>query len=143
MASHLAAPEVALGSAEGFTMLEDLPQPVCPMAGLLELLTRPWTLHIIWQLTNQGPMRFGALRRSIKGISARVLTVRLRALETEGFVRRTVMGGKMPEVIYTPTSRLADMDQVMAKLHALSVKWRQEDNGSPRAAELRNVLRGN
>ncbi len=99
----------------------------CPMSGLLETLTRPWTFHIIWQLTTHGPMRFGALRRAIAGISPRLLTVRLRALEAEGFVRRTVMGGKVPEVSYAPTSRLAEMEQVMANLHELSVKWRAED----------------
>ena len=112
----------------------DLPDEVqrsaaagCPMSGLLETLTRPWTFHIIWQLTTHGPMRFGALRRAIAGISPRLLTVRLRALEAEGFVRRTAMGGKVPEVSYAPTSRLAEMEQVMANLHGLSVKWRAED----------------
>ena len=96
------------------------------MSGLLEMLTRPWTLHILWLLSCNGPMRFGALRRSAEGISARLLTVRLRTLEAEGFVRRTAIGGKMPEVTYSPTSRLADMNEVMEKLHGLSVKWQRE-----------------
>ena len=100
---------------------------VCPMSGLLETLTRPWTFHIIWQLSTNGPMRFGALRRAVAGISPRLLTVRLRALEAEGFLRRTVMGGKVPEVSYAPTSRVADMQQVMENLYRLSIKWRNED----------------
>jgi len=103
--------------------------PGCPMSGLLETLTRPWTFHIIWQLSTWGAMRFGALRRAITGISPRLLTVRLRALEAEGFVRRTVIGGKMPEVTYAPTTRLAEMETVMEKLHGLSVKWNREDLG--------------
>ena len=115
----------------------------CPMSGLLETLTRPWTFHILWQLGTKGPMRFGALRRAISGISARLLTVRLRALEAEGFVRRTVMGGKIPEVTYAPTARLADMNEVMEKLQRLSVKWREEDRGLPSATALRSALRGN
>ncbi len=98
----------------------------CPMSGLLEMLTRPWTLHILWLLSSNGPMRFGALRRSAEGISARLLTVRLRTLEAEGFVRRTALGGKLPEVTYSPTSRLADMNEVMEKLHRLSEKWQRE-----------------
>ena len=104
----------------------------CPMARLLEMLTRPWTLHILWLLSSNGPMRFGALRRGADGISARLLTVRLRTLEAEGFVHRTALGGKMPEVTYSPTSRLADMNGFMAQLHGLSVKWQREDRaGSP------------
>ncbi len=99
----------------------------CPMSGLLEMLTRPWTLHILWLLSTNGPMRFGALRRGAEGISARLLTLRLRTLEAEGFVSRAVAGGKVPQVTYSPTSRLADMNEVMAKLHTLSEKWQRED----------------
>ena len=97
------------------------------MSGLLEWLTRPWTLHIIWLLSTQGPMRFGVMRRQIHGISARLLTVRLRTLEDEGFVRRTVVAGKVPEVTYSPTSRIRDMQEVMERLHGLSAQWRNED----------------
>ena len=39
----------------------------CGMSGLLEMLTRPWTLHILWMLGTHGPMRFGALRRGVEG----------------------------------------------------------------------------
>ena len=99
----------------------------CPMAGLLEMLTRPSTLHILWLLSVHGPMRFGALRRRAEGISARLLTLRLRTLEAEGFVKRTVLGGKMPEVTYSPTPRLADMHEFMEQLHQLSDKWQRED----------------
>ena len=55
---------------------------------MLELLTRPWTLHILWSLSTNGPMRFGVLRRQVEGISARVLTERLRTLEGAEFVFR-------------------------------------------------------
>lgn len=112
----------------------------CPMSGLLETLTRPWTFHIIWQLSTRGPMRFGALRRAVAGISPRLLTLRLRALEAEGFVRRTAIGGKMPEVTYAPTPRLAEMETVMGKLHALSVKWQAEDGTARSLAETREAL---
>jgi len=99
----------------------------CSMGGLLEMLTRPWTLHILWLLSRNGPMRFGALRRSVEGISARLLTVRLRTLEQRGFVERSVRPTNPPEVTYIPTSRLADMDLFMHQLHNLSDKWQAED----------------
>ena len=121
---------VGMGETEGVDRaVAPLIAQGCPMSGLLETLTRPWTFHIIWQLSTRGPLRFGALRRAITGISPRLLTVRLRALEAEGFVRRTVLGGKTPEVTYAPTTRLAEMETVMEKLHGLSVKWREEDGG--------------
>jgi len=100
----------------------------CPMSGLLDMLTRPWTMHILWLLGSNGPMRFGALRRSVEGISARLLTVRLRTLESRGFVRRYVGLGKAPEVMYAPTDRIADMHEFMAQLQQLSAKWQREDD---------------
>src|ERR1700728_2121855 len=99
----------------------------CGMGGLLEMLTRPWTLHIIWLLSHNGPMRFGALRRAAEGISARLLTVRLRTLEERGFVERSVRATNPPEVTYIPTPRLKDMEGFMRQLHTLSDKWQAED----------------
>lgn len=99
----------------------------CAMGGLLEMLTRPWTLHIIWLLSRNGPMRFGALRRSAHGISARLLTVRLRTLEEKGFVARSVRPTNPPEVTYSPTMRLQEMDGFMQQLFSLSAKWKGED----------------
>ena len=104
----------------------------CPMSGLPDTLTRPWTLRILWLLSNAGPMRFGALRRGVGGISARLLMVRLRTLESEGFVRRMVRTGKVTEVTYTPTSRLADMHDFMEQLCRLSAKWQEEDRARVR-----------
>ena len=108
----------------------------CPMSALLEMLTRPWTLHILWLMNKNGPMRFGALRRSAEGISARLLTVRLRTLEEKGFVTRSVRPTNPPEVTYSPTSRLKDMQGFMQQLHLLSDKWEAEDrsNQESRAA---------
>jgi DNA-binding HxlR family transcriptional regulator len=120
-------------------LLESLPREVaeatdyeeiklgCTMGGLLEILTRPWTLHILWLLSRNGPMRFGALRRAVEGISARLLTVRLRTLEERGFVERSVRPTNPPEVTYIPTQRLADMNLFMHQLHLLSNKWQAED----------------
>lgn len=102
----------------------------CPMAALLEMLTRPWTLHILWLLNFNGPMRFGVLRRRAEGISARLLTLRLRTLEAEGLVQRTVVAGKVPEVTYSPTARLSEMNEVMAHLHRLSERWKSDPSQS-------------
>jgi len=41
----------------------------CSIGGLLELLTRPWTMHILWALSHDGSMRFGVLKKQIEGIS--------------------------------------------------------------------------
>jgi DNA-binding HxlR family transcriptional regulator len=97
------------------------------MAGLLETLTRPWTLHILWTLSTNGPTRFGALRRSVAGISSRVLTERLRALEEKGFLYRDYKPTIPPEVTYGLTKRVKDIQKVLADLGRLAQKWEMED----------------
>jgi DNA-binding HxlR family transcriptional regulator len=93
---------------------------------MLELLTRPWTLHILWALSHNGPMRFGVLRRQVKGISSRVLTERLRTLEGAGFVFRHYEQTIPPAVTYGITDRMKDIEKVLAQLEGLSRKWQGE-----------------
>jgi DNA-binding HxlR family transcriptional regulator len=108
---------------------------VCPMTGLLETLTRPWTLHILWTLSHNGPTRFGALRRSVAGISSRVLTERLRTLEEKGFLYRDYKPTIPPEVTYGLTKRVKDIQKVLADLGKLAQKWQMEDAPAPSGLE--------
>jgi DNA-binding HxlR family transcriptional regulator len=101
------------------------PSP-CAIGGLLELLTRPWTMHILWSLSSHGPMRFGVLRKNIDGISARVLTERLRTLEDAGFVFRHYEQTIPPAVTYGITDRMKDIEKVLAQLEGLARKWQGE-----------------
>jgi DNA-binding HxlR family transcriptional regulator len=114
-------------------------QSPCAIGGLLELLTRPWTLHILWALSHDGPMRFGVLRRQVDGISARVLAERLRKLENAGFVFRHYEQTIPPAVTYGITDRMKDIEKVLAQLEGLSRKWRGEGTtvGAGRGTQAR------
>src|SRR5260370_42602913 len=87
-----------------------IPSP-CAIGGLLELLTRPWTMHILWALSTNGPTRFGILRRQIEGISARVLTERIRTLEGAGFVFRHYEQTITPAVTDACTHRNEEIEK--------------------------------
>jgi DNA-binding HxlR family transcriptional regulator len=99
---------------------------------MLELLTRPWTLHILWGLSHNGPMRFGVLRKQVDGISARVLTERLRTLEGAGFIFRHYEQTIPPAVTYGITERMKDIEKVLAQMEGLARKWQGE--GTPAGA---------
>jgi DNA-binding HxlR family transcriptional regulator len=101
--------------------------PSCPFGELLEVLARPWTMHILWVLSTSGPTRFGALRRQVEGISSRVLTERLRVLEQRGFVFRDYEPTIPPSVTYGITNRMKDISKVLEDLNELARKWQQED----------------
>jgi DNA-binding HxlR family transcriptional regulator len=106
------------------------------MGGLLELLTRPWTMHILWALSHHGPMRFGVLRRQVEGISSRVLTERLRTLEGAGFVFRHYQQTIPPSVTYGITDRMKDIEKVLKQLEGLARKW--QENGTGHASSREN-----
>jgi DNA-binding HxlR family transcriptional regulator len=61
-----------------------------------------WTIQIVMQLED-GPKRFSELRRSVEGISQKMLTQTLRGLERDGFVTRTVYPTKPQSVDYALT----------------------------------------
>ncbi len=80
-------------------------------------------MHIVWILTSEGPTRFGTLRQKIAGISAKVLTERLRLLETEGFVLRQYEASIPPKVTYAPTDRMRELSPILCRLNQLAVSW--------------------
>lgn len=61
-----------------------------------------WKLEILFTLMN-GAVRFGALRRSIGGITQHMLTTQLRELEEDGLVSRIVLAEKPLRVAYELT----------------------------------------
>lgn len=67
----------------------DVYEAQCPCRALLDLLANKWSALAIGALED-GPVRFGHLQRTLKGVSPKVLTQTLRRLETAGIVRRTI-----------------------------------------------------
>ncbi|MGW2227686.1 winged helix-turn-helix transcriptional regulator [Streptomyces formicae] len=75
---------------------------LCPGRAVFELLVNKWTGLAITALED-GPRRFGELRRKLEGVSPKVLTQTLRRLEENGLVRRTVYAEVPPRVEYELT----------------------------------------
>ena len=78
---------------------EELPE--CPVATTVQLIGNKWKLLIIRNLVYNGTQRFGEFLKSIPGISKKVLTDDLRALENDGLIERTVYAEVPPRVEYT------------------------------------------
>lgn len=76
--------------------------PPCPLQQCLDLLGGAWTPSIVWNLSGD-PRRFSELRHDIPGISAKVLSARLRSLGGRGVLTRSVMDTSPPTVEYALT----------------------------------------
>jgi DNA-binding HxlR family transcriptional regulator len=74
----------------------------CPTRQVLDRIADKWTMLVIVALEH-GTLRFSELRRSVGGISQKMLTQTLRALERDGIVEREVIPTVPVTVRYTLT----------------------------------------
>ena len=74
----------------------------CPSRTSLAKIANKWTAMIVIALDG-GPLRFGALREAVDGISGKVLTETLRDLERDGILSRTMYNEMPPRVEYELT----------------------------------------
>jgi len=113
-----------------------MPLPIgplaCPLDSLLRLLMGPWTTYILWVLSTKGPLRFGVLKREIPGISSKVLTDRLRMLESAGVIYRDYKPTVPPQVTYGLSDRGKELRQVLDALNDISRRWDEEDRSDTR-----------
>jgi DNA-binding HxlR family transcriptional regulator len=75
----------------------------CPTRQVLDLIADKWTVLVIRRLSD-GTLRFAQLRRSVDGISQKVLTNILRGLERDGIVTRRIYASVPPKVEYSLSS---------------------------------------
>jgi DNA-binding HxlR family transcriptional regulator len=73
-----------------------------PLAEVLQQIAGKWTIFVIGELGN-GPRRFSELKRTVEGVSQKMLTATLRDLEKDGLVKRTVTPSIPPRVDYELT----------------------------------------
>ncbi|HEY7689033.1 MAG TPA: helix-turn-helix domain-containing protein [Dongiaceae bacterium] len=99
----------------------------CPLDSLLRLLMGPWTTYILWVLTSNGPTRFGELKRRVPGISAKVLTERLRMLQEAEVIYRDFQPTIPPQVTYSLTERGKELHGVLESLSGIAQRWKAAD----------------
>jgi DNA-binding HxlR family transcriptional regulator len=106
--------------------------PNCGSRQVLDLIADRWTAIVIYALA-RGTMRFGQLQREI-GLSQKVLTDTLRALERDGLVQRTVYAVVPPKVEYRLTELGASLIEPLSAL----CRWAEQRLGEVQEARARH-----
>jgi DNA-binding HxlR family transcriptional regulator len=89
----------------------------CPLDPVLSLLAQKWLVHIVWLLGHNESLRFAELRRQLPGdISAKVLSARLKQLETLDMIARDDKGTSPPHVEYRLTSYGRSIDVLLESI---------------------------
>ena len=102
-------------------MLKKEELPECPVATTVQLIGNKWKLLILRNLLAR-PWRFNELRKSLDGISQKVLTESLRSMESDGIVIRTVYAEVPPRVEYS----LSELGETLRPILDAMQAWGQE-----------------
>lgn len=98
-------------------------QPICEhYRRAAEIIGRRWVPELVRVLLG-GPARYGAIRAAIPGISDHLLSERLKSLEADGLVVRTVMPLTPVRVEYALTDKGADLAAAIGALAAWAERW--------------------
>lgn len=84
-------------------MAKKLDYGYCKAAPMLEWLGNKWALVVLVKISENGPVRFNKLYRTIPSVSEKVLSQVLRQLVTDGIIRRQLYPDVPPRVEYSVT----------------------------------------
>ncbi|MDE5619570.1 MAG: helix-turn-helix transcriptional regulator [Ruminococcus sp.] len=106
-------------------MLNKTELPACPVETTLTLIGNKWKVLIIRDLLN-GTKRFGELKKSVTGISQKVLTANLRDMEENGLLTRKVFPEVPPRVEYTLSELGYSMTPVLNAMEQWGKEFKQK-----------------
>ncbi|MBR1647583.1 MAG: helix-turn-helix transcriptional regulator [Selenomonadaceae bacterium] len=101
---------------------KDLPD--CPVVTALNLINSKWKIFILQRLEMR-PWRYNELKKSIEGISQKVLTDNLRSLEADGLVQRKIFSEKPPHVEYSLTDLGKEFKPILNALYEFGLCYKK------------------
>lgn len=101
---------------------EPVADETCPVCATAEIVCAKWTMLVIRDLADAST-RFSELERSLAGISPRTLSLRLRALEEEGIVKRTTYPEVPPRVEYSLTEKGRALVPLIEDMRTYGKEW--------------------
>lgn len=107
----------------------------CESRQALDRLADKWTCLIVYALLD-GALRNGELKRTIQGISQKMLTQTLRSMETDGLVKRKVIDIIPPHVEYS----LTPLGQTLSEPLVAICRWAMDHLPEMQAARAHNAL---
>ncbi|MBY8343458.1 helix-turn-helix transcriptional regulator [Streptomyces spinosirectus] len=107
----------------------------CPSRPILDQIADKWSMMVMALL--ERPTRFNELKRSLEGITQRVLTQTLRRLERNGMIHRTVLPTSPVGVEYSLTPLGESLREPFGHLYDWTVEHSEEIQSSQRAYDAR------
>ena len=99
--------------------------PDCPVATTVQLIGSKWKLLILRNLLAR-PWRFNELRKSLDGISQKVLTDSLRSMEEDGIITRTVYPDVPSRVEYALSGLGESMRPIITAMEEFGAGYKKQ-----------------
>lgn len=96
--------------------------PGCGLKKVLDLIGGKWKVLILCAMYNEGPMRYGQLKKSIAGITNTMLANSLKEMENDGLVTRKQYDEMPVRVEYALTDKADGLIPILLELK----KWGEE-----------------
>jgi DNA-binding HxlR family transcriptional regulator len=90
---------------------------LCRVEDALGILVGKWKPIILLHLLQKGTTRFSELKRSVPGITQKMLTKQLRELEDEDIIERVVYPQVPPKVEYSITEYGKSLEPILEAMH--------------------------
>jgi len=104
---------------------DGVPEPACPSRVVLDHVTSKWGVLVLVALAGR-TLRWGELRRTVQGVSEKMLAQALRTLESDGLVHREALPVIPPHVEY----RLTDLGEDLVTRLVPLMAWLAEHSES-------------
>ncbi len=103
-----------------------VPDGLCPAKGIIDIVSKKWTICIISLLVKEKPLRYNEIKKKIEEISPKSLSDHLKVLEKEGLIERKVYPEIPPRVEYSLTDEGVGLKIALNSL----VEWvrKKKDN---------------
>ena len=102
---------------------------ICPLKGIIDLISKKWALLIINALGNCGTLRFNQIMETLDGISPKTLSDTLKELQAEQLVKRESFAEIPPRVEYSLTKDGLDLRKSIIPL----LEWTANRSGTNKA----------
>lgn len=100
---------------------------ICPIEFTLKAIGGKWKLLILYYLMNDGVKRYGELKKSISGITHKMLSQQLKELETDGLIHREEYHQIPPKVEYSLSEKGATLLPILGAMQ----QWGKENMQEP------------
>jgi DNA-binding HxlR family transcriptional regulator len=98
----------------------------CEIRNTFLIIGGKWKSMILYVLVSEGAVRFNQLKKTVSGVSQKMLTQQLRELERDGLITRTVFVKIPPHVEYSMTALGLSLGPIYQAVH----QWEQDNQAA-------------